>query len=82
MNEHAVSYTIEDDIALIVVERPEARNAINGAVVASLARLSVLAVAPDDSYDARPRHARAAATERDPERSAVAAAFRDRGGSR
>ncbi len=36
MSEHAVSYTVEDDIALIVVERPEARNAINGAVVAGL----------------------------------------------
>ena len=36
MSEPAVSYVVEDDIAVITVERPEARNAINAAVVAGL----------------------------------------------
>ena len=38
MAEPAVSYTVEDDIAVIVLERAEARNAINIDILEGLSR--------------------------------------------
>jgi enoyl-CoA hydratase len=36
MSQDAVSYVVEDDIAIITIERPEVRNALNEAVVGGL----------------------------------------------